>query len=209
MMANSMQHWNGNQLCAVDTETTGLDYLYHEIVQICILSLDSNIEPRKDILPFYIDMRPWYPERADEAALKKNKLKLADLMLKGFDKDASIDLMEEWLEKLDLPYTASGRRKQIVPLGQNYAFDLRFILAWIGRKTYDEYFHYHFKDTMIAAGYLNDRAAMHGEKVPYPKVNLQYLCSTLKIKTDRAHDALQDCVATAKVYKEMLKVGLF
>jgi DNA polymerase III epsilon subunit-like protein len=208
-MAKSMEHWNGNQLCAIDTETTGLDSHYHEIIQICILPLDSNIQPRKDIMPFYINMMPWFPERADPDALKKNKLQLADLMIKGFDKDSSIDLLGEWLEKLDLPYTASGRRKQIVPLGQNYAFDIRFMHAWIGIAMYNEYFHYHFKDTMIAAGWLNDRAAMHGEKVPYSKVNLQWLARTHNIKTERAHDALQDCVTTAKVYKEMLKIGLF
>lgn len=208
-MAKSMQHWNGNQLCVIDTETTGLDSHYHEIIQICVLPLDSNIEPRQDVTPFYLNLIPWYPERVDENALKRNKLKLSDLMLKGFDKDKAIDLLGEWLDQLDLPYTSSGRRKQIVPLGQNYGFDLRFIQAWIGIAMYNEYFHYHYKDTMIAAGYLNDRAAMHGEKVPYSKVNLQYLCSTHKIKTERSHDALQDCLATAKVYKEMLKIGLF
>ncbi len=208
-MAISMQHWNGNQLCAIDTETTGLDSHHHEIVQIAIIPLDSNIEPRQDVLPFYISMIPWYPERANEDALKKNKLKLADLMLKGFDKDKSIDLLSEWIDKLDLPYTPGGFRKQIVPIGHNYAFDLRFIEPWIGLKMYNEYFNFHFKDTMIAAGWLNDRAAMHGEKVPYSKVNLQWLCNKHKIKTERAHDALQDALATAKVYKEMLKIGLF
>ena len=208
-MAISMQHWNGNQLCVIDTETTGLDSHQHEICQICILPLDSNIEPRKDILPFYLKLIPWYPERVDEESMKTHKIPLVDLMQNGFDKDKAIDLLAEWLEKLDLPYTPSGFRKQVVPLGQNYAFDLRFIQAWIGINMYNEYFNYHFKDTMTTAGYLNDRAAMHGEKVPYSKVNLQWLCSTHKIKTERAHDALSDCVATAKVYKEMLKVGLF
>ncbi len=208
-MAISMQHWNGNQLCAIDVETTGLDSAYHEIVQICILPLDSNIEPRKDILPFFVELQPWYPERADEDALKKNKLTLADLMLKGFDKDKAIDLLSEWIEKLDLPYTEGGFRKQIVPLGQNYAFDLRFIQSWIGLTMYNELFNYHFKDTMIAAGYLNDRAAMHEEKVPFSKVNLTWLCSTYKIENPRAHNALNDCVACAKVYKRMLQIGLF
>ena len=204
-----MQHWNGNQLCVIDTETTGLDSHHHEICQICILPLDSNIEPRKDILPFYINLIPWYPERADEEAMKKHKISLVDLMKKGFDKDKAIDMIIEWLDKLDLPYTPGGFRKQIVPLGQNYAFDLRFIQAWLGINMYNEYFNYHYKDTMIAAGYLNDRAAMHGEKVPYSKVNLKWLCNKHNVDNTGAHDALQDCIRTAKVYKEMIKVGLF
>lgn len=208
-MSNSMQHWNGNQLCAIDVETTGLDSHHHEICQICILPLDSNIEPRKDILPFYMKLQPWYPERVDDEAMKKNKLSLADLTLKGFDKDKAIDMLYEWIEKLGLPYTPGGFRKQMVPLGQNYAFDLRFLQAWIGISMYNELFNYHFKDTMIAAGYLNDRAAMHSEKVPFSKVSLSWLCNQYNIDNTGAHDALQDCLRTAKVYKEMIKIGLF
>ena len=63
-MGTSMIHWNGHQLCAIDTETTGLDPNYNEIIQICILPLDSNIKPRKDVFPFYIEIVPDHPERA-------------------------------------------------------------------------------------------------------------------------------------------------
>ena len=55
-MGNSMQHWNGNQLCVVDVETTGLDLFWHEIIQLCILPLDSDINPRTDVSPFYINL---------------------------------------------------------------------------------------------------------------------------------------------------------
>ena len=68
-----MEHWNGNQICAMDTETTGLDPFWHEIVQIAILPLDSNMEPRQDVLPFYINMIPQCPERVDREAVKVNK----------------------------------------------------------------------------------------------------------------------------------------
>ena len=50
-MARGMIHLNGNILCAVDVETTGLEVGFHEIWQIAVLPLDSNIKPNKDILP--------------------------------------------------------------------------------------------------------------------------------------------------------------
>jgi DNA polymerase III epsilon subunit-like protein len=42
-------------------------------------------------------------------------------------------------------------------------------------------------------------------EIPFPKVNLQYLCSQLKVERDRSHEAMQDCVATAEVYRKMLR----
>jgi len=204
-----MQHWNGHQLCVIDTETTGLDPHWHEIIQICILPLDSDLLPRKDVLPFYVEMKPYHPERIDKKALECNKLDLATICSRGHDAEKVKDLLDDWITKLKLPVTAHGTPKKIVPLGQNYAFDRGFIQQWLGVDLYDLWFHYHFKDTMIAAGFLNDQAAFHAEKVPYSKISLTYLCSTLKIENLRAHDALNDCQATAEVYRRMCLSGLF
>lgn len=207
-MARSMQHWNGHLLCAIDTETSGLDPFWHEILQICILPLDSNIEPLQDHLPFYINLIPEHPERVSQEALNKNGLDMAELTLKGIDKVKAIDLFEDWIKQLKLPTTKYGTPKQLMPLGHNYSFDRAFIISWLGNDLYNQYFNYHHHDTMIAAHYLNDRAAFHAEKVPFSKTNLQWLCTTLNIKSERAHTALSDCVSTAQVYKKLLARGL-
>jgi DNA polymerase III epsilon subunit-like protein len=202
-----MQHWNGNILCAIDTETSGLDPHFHEILQICVLPLDSNVEPI-DVIPFYVNFVPEYPERAEMEALRRNKLDLPTLALKGIDKIYAIDLFEEWVKKLNLPCTSWGTPKRLIPLGQNYAFDRPFISAWLGNDLYNQYFHYHYKDTMIAAEYLNDRAAYHAEQVPFSKTNLAWLAKTLNVQSERAHDALSDCLTTAGIYKKLLMRGL-
>jgi DNA polymerase III epsilon subunit-like protein len=207
-MGKSMQHWNGRQLCAIDTETTGLDPFWHEIVQICILPLDSNILPRKDVAPFYINLIPENPERLEKEAFKKNKLKIDDLVNKGFDRIAAIDMLGDWIAKLGLPVTAYGTPKTIIPLGHNYGFDRVFMIKWLGNDLYDTYFHYHFRDTMIAANYINDAAATHAEDVPFSKVGLQWLCNKLDVQSEKAHDALSDCLSTANVYRSLLKKGL-
>jgi DNA polymerase III epsilon subunit-like protein len=207
-MANSMQHWNGNQLCAMDIETTGLDPFWHEAVQICILPLDSNIQIRKDLSPFYINLKPDYPERATKEALRKNKLDLVNLIDTGFDRIAAIDMLDDWIKKLNLPVTKYGNPKQIIPLGQNYTFDQIFIIKWLGQELYNQYFHYYYRDTMISANWLNDCAAFHAETVPFSKTGLQWLCNKLNIKSERTHDALSDCISCAAVYKQLISKGV-
>lgn len=203
-----MIHWNGNQLCVIDCETTGLDPNWHEIIQICILALDSNLRPRRDVMPFYIEMIPESPERASPEAMRINRLDFAVIGQRGHDQEKAKDLLEDWINKLGLPLTTYGNRKKILPLGQNYAFDKGFISAWLGHETYNEYFHYAYRDTKIVAQFLNDRAGMHVEKVPFSKTSLAWLAKKLDVPHEKAHDALSDCVATAEIYRRLLQQGL-
>lgn len=209
-MPTSMQHWNGNQVCAIDIETTGLDPHWHEIIQLAIIPLDSEFKPRKDILPFDIFIKPLYPERIDPESFKVHKKTLIQVQQFGFDPETAKDLLEEWINKLGLPLNASGfNRCKIIPLGHNYlAFEYGFIRRWLSIDQYEEWFHFHPRDTMIAALYLNDHAAFHAEKVPYPKVSLSYLCNLLNVELLTAHDALSDAVATAEIYRKLCQIGL-
>ena len=211
MALHSMQHWNGDQMCVVDIETTGLNPHWHEMIQICILPLTSAITPRKDVYPFYIQIIPENPERADREAMNVNRQDFAKIALTGHSADKARDLFMEWTDKLSLPYNKYGSaKKKIIPLGQNYAFDVQFIKEWLGPLMYDEYFSPIYRDTMATAAYLNDRAAAHVEKVPYSKYNLRWLATTLKVTYAEAsaHDALQDCIVTAEVYRRMINHGL-
>jgi DNA polymerase III epsilon subunit-like protein len=201
--SNSMQHWNEHQLCAMDVETTGADPHYHEICQIAILPLDSNIQPRKDVMPFYIDIIPEHPNRIDPAAVTVTKLTMKKILERGHDKFAAQDLLEQWSESLGLRYTRGGIRKRIMPLGHNYAFDKQFIQRWLGSEAYSDLFDGRYRDTMTSALFINDSAACHAESVPYSKANLTWLANHHKIPIDGAHDALQDCIATAEVYRKL------
>lgn len=204
----AMQHWNNKLMCVMDTETTGLDPNFHEMVQICIIALDSNFDPMKGVVPFYINIKPEYPERVDPKAIEINKLDMAKIINTGFDRHKAIDMLRAWIEKLKIKCNKYGNVNKIMPLGQNYSFDKAFIQAWLGPDDYNELFDYHYRDTMHAALFMNDRAGMRAEKIQFPKVNLQYLATTLGISTPgQAHDAMADCLKTAEVYKRLCKAG--
>jgi DNA polymerase III epsilon subunit-like protein len=195
-----MIHLNGNLLCAVDVETTGLDPAKHDVIQIAVLPLDSEIRPLKTVMPFYMNMQPKRPENIDYQAMQVSKLDTLKIINMSIDPWKATDLFEEWFEKLNLPVG-----KKLMPLAHNWVFDRQFIMEWLGGpKSFEYFFHHHYRDSMTAALYLNDRAEQHVEKIPIPKVSLNYCGTVFRVPNAKAHDALQDCIQTAEVYRRML-----
>ena len=209
-------HLNDNILCVVDTETTGLRAGFHDIIQVCILPLDSNLVPLKEhkgksILPFYMEIKPKRPESigewkgsefkiTDNSAMRVNKLDIFRIMQTAIDPDRAADLLDAWFEKFNFPYG-----KKISVLAQNWPFDREFLIDWLGHESFGQYFDRRYRDASVAALFCNDQADLHNERCPFPKVNLEYLASTLKVDHRNAHDAMNDCLVTAEVYRRMLK----
>src|SRR4030042_166775 len=136
-----LQHLNGNLLCAVDCETTGLIPGKHDIWQICVLPLDADIKPLKTIMPFYVELRVKRPENIDHKAIKIAKVNWLEKQTRALEPFMAADLFDEWFEKLGLPLG-----KKIVPLGQNWPFDREFILEWLGHETFHQLFFPHYRD---------------------------------------------------------------
>jgi len=208
-----MQHWNGNQMVVVDVETTGNIPGHHEIWQICCLPLDSNIQVRKDVLPFYMLIQPEAAWRINWTipVMKTNKKKIINAIRSGYDPEIAKGLFEEWMEKLNLPLNKGGTdRCKIIPLGHNYAFDMDFLKHWLGVSLYDEFFHYHPRDTMNTIAFMNDYHAMQADRVPFSKLSLRWMAHQLGVPVQPAHlhDALQDCLVTANSYRELLCRGI-
>ena len=191
----------GNLICAVDTETTGLDPEKHDVIQLAILPLGPDMKPNKNYLPFNMHIRPDHPETVDPKAMSVNKIDLNWIMQHGIDSFQAADLLDEWFDKLNLPIN-----KRILVIGQNYCFDKAFLQQWLGALSYDRLFHYHYRDTMVSALYLNDRAALFGEAPPFGAISLGRLANKLQVENLRAHDALEDCKMSAECYRLMLQI---
>ena len=194
---------NGNLMAAIDLETTGTRPGYHEIIQIAIVPLDSDIKPLEGVLPFYTTVRPKHPERESPAATHKHKIPITDLMLHAPDSEKVADLLVEWFERLELPF-----KKCLVPLAHNWAFESSFLKAWLGVQMVDQLFHSHARDSMLYAIAMNDKAQFRGEPVLFNRVGLGSMCAKLNITNINPHDALADCLAEAEVYRALMRLDL-
>lgn len=200
-MGYSPVHYNGNLLCSIDTESTGLKAGFHDILQLCVLPLGPDLKPSREFPHFEIMIRPESPQRVDAKADKVNKGLMHSALTYGIERWSAVELLREWFYKLKLPV-----RKKIVPLGANWSHDERFIREFMGGpESYEELFRSDYRDVQKAAGTINDMCDWHSEPIPFPKVNLSYLCSVLGVQQINKHDATGDALATAEVYRRLMR----
>ena len=202
-MAQSMMHLNGHLLCAIDVETTGLKPGFHDIWQVAILPLDSNIKPLKSVLPFYMDIKASNPDRIDSKAIKLPRAEFARRQQSAIESFSCADLLDEWFDRLKLPLY-----KRIIPLAQNWPFDRSFLIAWLGILSFEHLFFPVYRDTMAAAAFISDLTDFKSEKILFTQHNLAFLCARLGVQNAKAHDALQDAIATAECYRRMLLMSV-
>lgn len=197
-----MIHLNGNKICVIDCETTGFTPGKHDLIQICILPLDFNLNPDEKYVPFQLEIKPRYPENVDLEAMSVNRRDLHTIMTRGMDSYAAADLFEEWTLRLNLP-----QRKFISPLGHNWVFDKAFVEDWLGSTSFNSHFDGRYRDTLPVSLFINDTMDNKNEPCPFPAQRLSALCCRLGIEWDvsAAHDAVYDCYKTAELYRTIVK----
>lgn len=202
MATKSLITINNNLMCGLDLETTGKDPEYNEIIQIALLPLDANLNPRKDLPAFDFKIKPKYPERIDLEALRVSRNDLHDILETGHDSDKVLEIFYAWFEKLHI-----GASRKIVPLGHGISFfDLNFIRVWLGGiANFQHYFFGIPRDTMTVAAYWNDRNEFQAEQTLFPKLTLREMCRKLEVdvKEGLTHDALYDAWLAAQCYKKL------
>lgn len=195
----SLPNLHGNPLAVVDIETTGRVGGFHEIIQIAILPLTLDLEIA-DVPPFYHNIKPNYPERAEARAGAIHGLNLDDLELNAPSQECVLKYLLEWFSELPL-----GHRRRLTPVAHNWAFERSYLIHWLGPDLLNAIFHPHPRDTMIFALMINDRASLMGKEIPFHRVGLIDMCRKFGIELENAHDALADCVATAKLYSSLMR----
>lgn len=190
----------GNIMATVDVETTGVIFGYNEIIQVAIVPLDHQLNPSKEHKFFYRNIAPLYPERQTKGAKMKHGLDARKMAEECQSQDKVAQDLDDWFLKLDLPLG-----KRLVPIAHNWAFERGFLTHWLGLELFDTIFHIHPRDTMTFAAAVNDVYAWQDLAPPFTKLSLTGMCNRLGIPLDNAHDALADCIATARLYREMLR----
>lgn len=178
-------------IAAIDIETTGLDPLYHDIIEIAILPLDGAFDPLGDIPPFVARIRARRPQNASVKAMEINGLDLNE----GDEYHEFLARLLAWLEEY--------RIEKIDALGQNVDFDRAFIAAQIpelGRLIGHRY----LRDSQRLACAYNDIVRIKTGKPAFENLGLSDLRKVLGIEGSREHRALDDALDAAKVYKTLL-----
>jgi DNA polymerase III epsilon subunit-like protein len=195
----NLPNMNNNIPCAVDVETTGALAGYHEIIQIACLPLNQHFEEHEELRFFYINIKPDYPKRASKEAERKHKLKLEDLS-GCVTQRQGVKLFEEWFDKLNL-----GMGKRLIPLAHNWGFERGHLINWMGLGAFDDIWQSHPRDTMVFGAMINDLYQWHGRKHPFPYLGLKDMCRRFDINIENHHDALSDCIATARLYAALMR----
>lgn len=172
-----------HNLAFIDIETTGLDILKHEIIEIgCVLTGPDL----KVIEEFELKIKPEHIENADPTALKVNHYSE-----KAWSTAFSLEeAMEIFAKKV----------ANCIMVGQNVAFDSGFLEHAFSKIDVKNSMHYHKLDTISIAW-----AKLHREP-DLEHFSLREMCLRFGIKNERAHSALSDARATCLLYKKLMEL---
>ena len=167
----------------IDIETTGLDIINHEIIEIGCVLTSSDL---KVIEEFELKIKPEHIENADPVALKVNHYDIQD-----------------WKEAIDLREAIkifSEKVKDCIMVGHNVSFDAGFLEHAFSETRIKNSLHYHKLDTISLAW-----AKFHQDK-DVEHFSLRELCLRFGIENKRAHTALSDARATFELYKKLMEL---
>lgn len=187
----------------IDTETTGLHAQRHGLIQVGAIILDKNLET---LATFSQDVCPPIGtyEISDEATA-----------VHGFSQER-IDQGVEYpiLCKKFLEFIRDNFDTQPIAVGHFYPFDYAFMDYVFSLERYSEIMNKdvltnQFIDTKSLALALNLKAELEKKPIPFPVTSLSKpggLKDTLQVAQDtKAHDALEDAIATAEVLKKLIR----
>ena len=175
----------------IDTETTGLRTYHNQILTVGMVLID--VTPKKlefiDETHLLIKHEEYNVSRM---AMAINKINLKEHHKIGIFPDKACDKMHEFIDKNILYKTPL--------LGHNVHFDINFLSA-----LFDEVrIKYPFCNEKEDTRYIWQDFKKKGLISPFTNAKLGTIASHFNIDYTKAHNALDDCKITAKVYHRLL-----
>ena len=167
----------------IDIETTGLDLLKHEIIEIGCVLADSKL---KKLEEFELKIKPIDIENADPIALKVNRYN-EEAWESAISLEKALKILQE-------------KTKDFIMVGHNVSFDIEFLTYAFNKTGIENRMHYHKLDTisMIWAKFHKDREIDH--------FSLHDMCEYFNIKNKNPHTGLGDARATYELYKKLMSL---
>jgi DNA polymerase III epsilon subunit-like protein len=172
-----------HNLAFIDLETTGINIIDNEIIEIGCVLTNPNL---KVIEEFEIKIKPKNIYTANKTALK----------ITHYNE-------EDWKSALDLADAMKillQKTKDCIMVGQNVAFDVAFLEYNFARLELSNMMHYHKLDTISVAW------AKMNKKKDFEHFSLREMCKYFNIKNDNPHSAVSDARATFKLYKKLMSL---
>lgn len=178
----------------IDSETTGLSPRRHQMLTLGLSLIDVDKEKLKFIEEKHILFK--YEEyRISKAAMLVNGIDL--------EKHHKIALpVNQAIEEIN-GFILKNKLFDTTILGHNLQFDNKFICSLFENQGLQNPFCKRKEDTMYIWRNLKRKGIIETNQ----NSKLGTLANYFKIDYSNAHDALEDCKITAKVYHEMLKLS--
>jgi DNA polymerase III epsilon subunit family exonuclease len=167
----------------IDIETTGLNFLNHEIIEIgCVITTPGL----KVIEEFELKIKPKHITDANKTSLKVNHYNPKDW---------------ESAESLEKAIKIFCKKvKDCIMVGHNVSFDAGFLEYVFNQNKIINPMHYHKLDTISIAW-----AKLHNDP-SLEHFSLREMCLRFGIKNEHAHTALSDARATYELYKKLMSL---
>jgi DNA polymerase III epsilon subunit-like protein len=181
-----------------DTETTGLNSVKNDIIQIAgeILIDDVVVEE------FDIKCQPTSYEHIQPKALEVNGMTIEQIREFQTSGDGCKEFLAILEKHVDIKGTSVDER--FIPAGQNIPYDIKMLVGWFAKNT---------NPKENVANYLTPETIdtkVIAKSIPAHILNVENhklttLAARFGIKFN-AHDALEDIKTTRKVYAELIKL---
>jgi len=172
-----------HNLAFIDIETTGLNVIKHEIIEIgCVITTPGL----KVIEKFELKIKPRKIKNAEPISIKITHYNKKDWE-NAFSLEEAIKILSE-------------KVKDCIMIGQNVSFDSGFLEYNFLKVGFKNTMHYHKLDTISLAW-----AKLHRKK-NITHFSLRELCKYFDIKNERPHNAFSDAYATYELYKKLMKL---
>ena len=172
-----------HNLAFVDIETTGLNFLENEIIEVGCIITDHKL---KIIEEFEFKIKPEHIESANKTSLKIAHYNERDWEF-GYGIEEAIKIF-------------SLKVKDCIMVGQNIAFDSGFLEYNLNKFKIKNTLHYHKLDTISIAW-----AKLNREK-DFEHFSLREMCKRFDIINENPHSALPDARATYELYKKLINL---
>ena len=168
----------------IDCETSGLNPERHQIIEVCIATLND----KNEIIDIWSQRCEFDYKRADQTALKIN----------GYENDR--DLWNNAISQNAMALELRNRIKGKTIIGHNVKFDMDFIVElWRVQGTSKPKYDYRFIDTVVLCHYHLDFLGM--------SLSLDTIRKFFGWTMEGSHTATKDVHDTAKLYRKLMKAG--